>query len=137
MELLSVFVGQPREVTYRGKPVLTGIFKEKVDGPVRVGKLNLEGDRQADLRVHGGVDKAVYAYPVEHYQYWREARPDLEFGSGMFGENLSLSGVDEKTVNIGDTFRIGSAEFQVSVPRMPCFKLGIKNGRFRLCPGNS
>ena len=129
MKVLSLNVGLPREVISKGKVVTTGIFKEPVDGPVHLRTLNFDGDRQADLRVHGGVHKAVYAYPSEHYDYWRRELPDVEFPWGLFGENLTTQGLLEQEVNIGDRFRIGSAELVISQPRLPCYKLGIKFGR--------
>jgi MOSC domain-containing protein YiiM len=106
--------------------VLTAIFKAPVDGPVKVGRLNLDGDRQADLTVHGGFYKAVYGYPSEHYPYWREELPDTQMGWGMFGENLTTEGLIEKDVHIGDRFRIGSTLLEVTQPRMPCYKLALK-----------
>jgi MOSC domain-containing protein YiiM len=129
MRVLSVNVGLPREVKWRGKPVTTGIYKEPVAGPVRIRTLNLDGDRQADLRVHGGRDKAVYAYPSEFYELWSRERPELAFGPGMFGENLTTEGLVDSDVSIGDRFRVGTAELVVTQPRLPCFKLGIKMGR--------
>jgi len=108
---------------------MTGIFKEPVGGPVMVRTLNLEGDRQADLSVHGGVSKAVYAYPAEHYEYWKRELPDMHLPYGMFGENFTTEGLAEDTVNVGDHFRVGEAELMVTEPRMPCYKLGIKFGR--------
>jgi len=129
MCVLSVNVGLPREVSWRGKPVTTGIYKEPVAGPVRIGTLNLAGDRQADLRVHGGRDKAVYAYPSESYELWRDERPDLDFPWGQFGENLTTAGLLDRDVNVGDRFRVGTAELVVAQPRFPCFKLGIRMGR--------
>ncbi len=126
MQVISVNVGLPREVIWKGKPVSTGIFKEPVEGRIRLRSLNFDGDRQADLTVHGGKDKAVYAYPVEHYAYWRQKRPDEELPWGAFGENLTVEGLSETTVNIGDCFRIGSAEVMVTQPRFPCFKLNLK-----------
>lgn len=129
MKLLSVNVGLPREVFSNGKFVTTGIFKEPVAGLVRLRTLNLDGDRQADLKVHGGVHKAVYAYPVEHYDYWRRELPEVELPWGMFGENLTVEGLLESAVNIGDQFRIGSAELVASQPRLPCYKLAVKFGR--------
>jgi MOSC domain-containing protein YiiM len=129
MRVLSVNVGLPREVKWRGKPVTTGIYKEPVAGPVRIRTLNLDGDRQADLRVHGGRDKAVYAYPSEFYELWSRERPELAFGPGMFGENLTTEGLLDSDVSIGDRFRVGTAELVVTQPRLPCFKLGIKMGR--------
>lgn len=129
MQVISVNVGLPREVIWKGKPVLTGIFKEPVEGRIELRSLNLDGDQQADLTVHGGADKAVYAYPVEHYDYWRHELPDMDLPWGMFGENFSIEGVLEDAVSIGDRFRVGTAEVMVTQPRMPCYKLGIKFGR--------
>jgi MOSC domain-containing protein YiiM len=111
------------------RTVLTSIFKSPVDGPVHAGRLNLQGDQQADLRVHGGFHKAVYAYPSEHYSYWHETLPNVILPWGMFGENLTTEGLLEAEVHIGDQFRIGSAVFQVTQPRMPCFKLALKFNR--------
>jgi MOSC domain-containing protein YiiM len=130
MKLLSVNVGLPREVEWMGKIIRTSIFKEPVSGRVRLTKLNLAGDQQSDLSVHGGIDKAVYVYPSEHYSFWRREFPKMEMPWGMFGENLTTEGsLEDGTVRIGDRFRIGSAEFVVTQPRMPCFKLGIRFGR--------
>jgi MOSC domain-containing protein YiiM len=130
MKLLSVNVGLPREIEWKGKIVRTSIFKEPVSGRVRVTNLNLEGDQQSDLRVHGGIHKAVYVYPSEHYAFWRKELPGADLPWGMFGENFTTEGsLDEQTVFIGDRFRVGSAEFVVTQPRMPCFKLGIRFGR--------
>ena len=129
MKLISMNVGLPRDVIWKGRKVTTGIFKEPVAGRVRLRKLNLDGDRQADLAVHGGPEKAVYAYPSEHYAAWRSelGRPELTWG--MFGENFTTDGMLENKTNIGDTFQIGSALVMVTQPRMPCYKLGIKFGR--------
>ena len=126
MKLVSINVGRPRQIERRGKTVRTSIFKDPLAGPVRVQKLNLAGDEQSDLSVHGGVDKAVYAYPSEHYAYWREQLPEMELPWGSFGENLTTEGLSEKDVQIGDRLSIGSAEFMVSQPRLPCFKLGVR-----------
>jgi MOSC domain-containing protein YiiM len=126
VRVLSVNIGLPREVVWRGKPVTTGIYKEPVEGPVAIRTLNLDGDRQADLRVHGGWDKAVYAYPSEFYELWSRERPELEFGPGRFGENLTTEGLVDGDVSVGDRFRVGTAELVVTQPRIPCFKLGIK-----------
>lgn len=128
MQVISVNVGLPRRVEWNGEVVETAIFKEPVAGPVRVGRLNLEGDRQADLTVHGGAEKAVYAYPAEHYPFWREEL-GAELPWGAFGENLTTTGLTEGDVHIGDRLRIGSAEFVVTQPRTPCFKLAVKFGR--------
>ena len=129
MKLISINVGQPREVMWQGKKVTTGIFKEPISGPTRLRPLNLEGDRQADLTVHGGADKAVYVYPAEHYDYWWGELPDMQLPWGMFGENFTTEGLLEDQVNIGDRFRIGTAELMVTQPRLPCYKLGLKFGR--------
>ncbi len=129
MRVISVQVGLPRLVTWHGKQVETGIWKAPVSGRVAVTRTNLAGDRQADLRVHGGRDKAVYGYPAEHYPWWREQLSGVELGWGAFGENLTTEGLREDRVHIGDRFRIGSAELTVTQPRMPCFKLGIKFDR--------
>ena len=126
MKLLSVNVGLPREVEWRGRPVLTSIFKDPVAGPVRVHRLNLAGDEQSDLSVHGGADKAIYAYPSEHYAYWREQLPEVEFPRGAFGENLTTEGLQEDALRIGDRLSVGSAELVVTQPRLPCFKLGVR-----------
>jgi MOSC domain-containing protein YiiM len=129
MKILSVSVGLPREVTWQGKLVTTGIFKEPVKGPVMLRTQNLDGDGQADLAVHGGVSKAVYAYPSEHYSFWRTEFPEMNLPWGMFGENLTTEGLLEDAVYIGDRFRAGETELMVTEPRMPCYKLGIKFGR--------
>ncbi len=129
MKLLSLNVGLPRDVISKGKSVTTGIFKEPVEGRVQLRTLNLDGDRQADLKVHGGIYKAVYVYPGEHYDYWRRELPGVDLPGGMFGENLTVEGMLESEVHIGDQFRIGSAELVVTQPRLPCYKLAIKFGR--------
>ena len=129
MRVVSVNVGLPREVAWRGKRVTTGIFKEPVAGRVPLRSLNLDGDRQADLRVHGGADKAVYAYPAEYYELWSRERPELALGPGTFGENLTTEGLLDDDVSVGDRFRVGTAELVVTQPRLPCFKLGIRMGR--------
>ncbi len=129
MKLISVNVGLPRDVEWRGRTVTTGIFKSPVKGRVRVRTLNLDGDRQADLSVHGGPDKAVYAYPAEHYEYWRQELPGVDLPPGSFGENLTTEGLQETEVRIGDRYRVGSTVVKVTQPRMPCSKLGVKFGR--------
>jgi MOSC domain-containing protein YiiM len=129
MRVISVNVGLPREVQWKHRRVTTAIFKEPVDGTTPVRKLNLDGDRQADLVVHGGPDKAVYGYPVEHYDYWRSTVPEMPTKLGAFGENLTTSGVLEKDLNIGDHVRVGSALLQVAQPRMPCYKLQVRFDR--------
>jgi MOSC domain-containing protein YiiM len=129
MKLISLNVGLPRIVEYNSEPVATGIFKEPLPGPVMLRTLNLDGDRQADLSVHGGISKAVYGYPSEHYEFWRRELPEMDLPYGMFGENFTTEGLFEDKHNIGDRFRVGGAELMVTEPRLPCYKLGIKFGR--------
>jgi len=129
MKLISVNVGLPREITVDGKIVRTSIWKSPIQGRVHVSTLNLDGDQQSDLSVHGGVDKAVYLYPSEHYSYWRNQLPDAELPWGAFGENFTSQDILENQIRIGDRIRIGSADFMVTQPRMPCFKLGIRFNR--------
>lgn len=129
MKVISINVGLPRDVEWRGEVVTTGIFKSPVPGPVAVRTLNLDGDRQADLTVHGGPRKAVYAYPYEHYDYWRRELPDADLGFGAFGENLTIEGLLETDVRVGDTLDIGSARFDVTQIRMPCYKLVVRFDR--------
>jgi MOSC domain-containing protein YiiM len=129
MRLLSVNTGLPREVVSHGRTVVTSIWKRPVSGRARVGRLNIAGDQQSDLAVHGGPDKAVYAYPSEHYEYWTRELPDADLPWGAFGENFTTEGLLEQALAIGDRLRVGSAEFLVTQPRMPCFKLGIRFSR--------
>lgn len=129
MTVLSINVGLPRTVEWRGELVTTGIFKTAVPGPVAVNALNIEGDRQADLTVHGGTRKAVYAYPYEHYAFWRGELPDADLRFGAFGENLTVTGLLETEVSAGDRLEIGTAAFEVTIPRMPCYKLGVRFDR--------
>ena len=129
MRVVSVNVGLPREVLWKGRRISTGIFKEPVEGRVAVRRLNLDGDRQADLTVHGGPEKAIYVYPADYYPAWREELPGMDLPWSMFGENLTVEGLHEDTAHIGDQFRIGSALVMVTQPRLPCYKLGIKFGR--------
>lgn len=132
MRVLSVNVGLPRKVVFNGQNVTTGIFKDAIKGPVMVRKLNLDGDRQADLTVHGGLDKAVYSYPKEHYFYWRTQFPKMDFVWGMFGENFTTEGIMEDDINIGDHFQIGSSKLVATQPRMPCYKLGVRFGTMEI-----
>jgi MOSC domain-containing protein YiiM len=129
MRLISVNVGQPRRVPWRGQTVATAIFKEPVEHTVRLRRLNLDGDQQADLKVHGGPNKAVYVYPSEHHEFWRRELPGTELPWGAFGENFTTEGLLEESTCIGDRYRVGSSVVTVTQPRMPCFKLGIKFGR--------
>ena len=134
MQVVSVNVSKPKDVVHDGAVVSTGIFKEPVKGRLWVRKLGIEGDGQADLTAHGGPDQAVYAYPVEHYAYWEEqlGRDPLPFG--QFGENLSITGIDEASARVGDTLKIGTAVLQVTQPRLPCYKLGIRMGAGKSFP---
>lgn len=127
--LISINVGVPRIVMSNGDSVSTGIFKEPVAGRLMLRALNLDGDRQADLSVHGGPSKAVYVYPSEHYDYWRREMPGMALPWGMFGENFTSAGLFESELNIGDKLRVGSAIVRVTEPRMPCYKLALKFGR--------
>ncbi|HEY9500692.1 MAG TPA: MOSC domain-containing protein [Pyrinomonadaceae bacterium] len=129
MKIISINVGRPRLVMRNDEPVSTAIFKEPVAGRVMLRTLNLDGDRQADLTVHGGPEKAVYLYPSEHYAFWKRELPDMDLPWGIFGENFTTEGLIESQMNIGDRFRIGSAEVMITQPRMPCYKLGIRFGR--------
>ncbi|HMK31689.1 MAG TPA: MOSC domain-containing protein [Terriglobales bacterium] len=126
MKLISVNVGLPREVIWHGRSVITGIFKQPVAGRVALRQLNLDGDRQADLTVHGGEYKAVYCYPSAHYDYWNRELPGRELPLGMFGENFTAQGLLEDSVHLGDRFAVGAAEVVVTQPRLPCYKLGVR-----------
>lgn len=126
MKIASLNVGLPREVSWHGHLVTTGIFKEPVAGRVVLRKLNFDGDRQADLEVHGGKYKAAYCYPLEHYAYWKKELPGRDLPLAIFGENLTTEGMLEESVHLGDRYSVSSAEVVVTQPRLPCFKLGIR-----------
>ena len=128
-KILSINVSLPKEIDFEGQMVTTGIFKEPIEGRIMLRTLNLDGDKQADLTVHGGPDKAVYAYPIEHYEFWRKVYPNMEMPNGMFGENFTIGGLMENEVSVGDAFEIGSSKVIATQPRMPCYKLGVKFGR--------
>jgi MOSC domain-containing protein YiiM len=132
MKLVSVNTGMPQEVSWHGRMVTTGIFKEPVAGRVALRKLNLDGDRQADLTVHGGEHKAVYCYSLAHYDYWKNELPGRDLPMGMFGENFTIEGggqgLMEESIHVGDRFSIGTAKVAVTQPRMPCYKLGVRFG---------
>jgi len=128
-KVISLNVGLPRTVYFNGQAVTTGIFKEPIQERILLKRLNLDGDKQADLTVHGGPDKAVYAYPAEHYSYWKKRLPNMKLPWGMFGENFTTIGLLEEQVHIGDVFRVGSSDVVATQPRMPCYKLGVKFGR--------
>jgi MOSC domain-containing protein YiiM len=126
MKLISLNTGLPQDVTWHGRSVTTGIFKRPVEGRIALRTLNLDGDRQADLSVHGGPYKAVYCYPIEHYDFWRDSLPGPELPMAAFGENFTTSGLSEDAVHLGDRFSVGSAEVVVTQPRLPCYKLGVR-----------
>ncbi|MBP1149625.1 MOSC domain-containing protein [Methylocaldum sp. RMAD-M] len=128
MELLAISLAEPKQVEHDGRRIFTGIYKEPTKGPVKAGAFGLEGDAQVDLKNHGGKDKAIYVYTVENYRFWEREleKPSLPFG--QFGENFTVSGMPDESVHIGDVFRIGKIVVQVTQPRVPCFKLGIKMG---------
>ena len=129
MKVVAISAGRPRQVQWHGRSVQTSIFKTPVSGRVQVTHTNIEGDEQSDLSVHGGPEKAVYAYPAEHYHFWRRELPDAELAWGAFGENFTTEGLLEDEVWIGDRFRVGTAELVVTQPRMPCYKLAIRFGQ--------
>ena len=126
MKLLSVNVSLPKEIPYKGKTVTTGIFKESVNSRVMLKSLNLVGDGQADLVGHGGIYKAVYVYSIENFEYWKNELGRNDFTYGQFGENFTVEGMLEDAIFIGDIYRVGDTLVEVTQPRVPCFKLGIK-----------
>jgi MOSC domain-containing protein YiiM len=126
MKIVSLNLGLPRDVTWHGRVVTTGIYNSPVEGRVALRTLNLDGDAQADLTVHGGEYKAVYCYPIEHYDYWKKELPGRDLPMGMFGENFTTDGMQEDSVHLGDRFSVGSAEVVVTQPRLPCYKLGLR-----------
>jgi MOSC domain-containing protein YiiM len=126
LKLISLNVARPRLALYRGTAFNTGIFKQPVSGPVQLRILNLDGDRQADLSVHGGPYKAVYAYPSEHYPFWRQELSGIDLPWGMFGENFTTEGLAETALHIGDCLQVGTATVMVRQPRVPCYKLAAK-----------
>src|ERR1700731_1662864 len=126
MRVVSVNTGLPREVVWHGTNVTTGIYKQPVKGRVFLHRLNLDGDRQADLSVHGGEHKAVYCYPLAHYDYWKQELPGRDLPLAIFGENFTTDGLLENSVHLGDQFSVGSAEVVVTQPRLPCYKLGVR-----------
>ncbi len=126
MKVISLNVASPRLTIYKGATINTGIFKKPVSGRIALRTLNLDGDQQADLSVHGGPFKAVYAYPSEHYGFWRQELPAMELAWGMFGENFTTEGLSEDDLHVGDRFGIGSGVLMVRQPRMPCYKLAAK-----------
>ena len=129
MQLLSINVSLPEPVQYRDKVIETGIYKKPVSGPVTVHNLNIDGDRQADLEFHGGIHQAVYVYSAENYDFWRSELEGVELEFGHFGENLTVTGMLDSQIMIGDRFCVGTARFEVTQPRAPCYKLAMKMQR--------
>ena len=134
MKVISTNISQPKKISWKGKTEYTGIYKVPTSEPIHLGKEEVHRDTIADKRVHGGVDKACYLFSVDQYDYWKNKYPDLDWDWGMFGENLSISGLDESTLRIGDVLQIGQALVEVSEPREPCYKLGIKFGSQDILP---
>lgn len=128
MEVLSVNISEPRQIEWNGLSEFTGIYKFPVESPIHLGRNSVTADTIADRKVHGGVHKACYLFSALQYPYWTSRYPDLDWQWGMFGENLTIQGMDEGAMRIGDIYRIGSALVQVSMPREPCYKLGIRFG---------
>jgi MOSC domain-containing protein YiiM len=128
MKIISTNIGEPKTIEWNGKMVQTGIYKYPVEKPIFLGLEDVENDHVIDRRYHGGVDKACYLYSADHYSYWKKFYPDLKMPWGMFGENLTVEGLQEAEINIGDIFKIGEAVVQATQPRQPCYKLGIRFG---------
>ncbi len=132
MNVTSVNIGENQTIQWKGREVQTGIFKYPVENDIHLTQFEVKGDHVVDKKVHGGIDKACYLYSRDHYDYWKRLYPDLEWNWGMFGENITVEGLNEKDVCIGDVFEIGEAHVQVSQPRQPCFKLGIRFGNQKI-----
>lgn len=126
MKILATNIGERKEIDWKGKTITTGIFKYPVKEPIFLNIEEVKGDAICDRRYHGGVDKAVYAYSIKHYDYFKELYPDLDWGYGMFGENLTLDDIEETEIHVGDTFKVGEAILEVTIPRQPCMKLGVR-----------
>lgn len=128
MKIVSTNIAEPTLIEWRGQKIETGIYKYSVDNPIFLGKEDVANDHVINRMYHGGVDKACYLYSADHYSFWKSKYPDLDWQWGMFGENLTVSGLDESEIRIGDQLQIGDAVVQVSQPRQPCFKLGVRFG---------
>lgn len=128
MQIISANIAQPIAIEWRGQQIQTGIYKYGVETPIFLGKEDVRNDHVLDRRFHGGADKACYLYSAGHYPFWKTKYPDLDWQWGMFGENLTVHGLDESEIYIGDTYQVGEAVVQVSQPRQPCFKLGVRFG---------
>lgn len=128
MKVISVNIGEPKTIQWRGKLVTTGIYKYPVDDSISLEKEDVKNDHVIDRKYHGGADKACYAYSLDHFNYWKKFYPDIDFHNGIFGENLTVEGLNEAEIFIGNCYKIGEAEVQVTQPRQPCFKLGVRFG---------
>ena len=126
MKIVSTNIGERKEIDWKGKKVITGIFKYPVDKPIFLDSENVKGDTICNRKYHGGIDQAVYGYSEKHYAHWKEIYPDLNWQFGMFGENLTIDDLDETKLHQGDTFKVGGAIIEVTKPREPCMKLGVK-----------
>ena len=128
MKVVSLNIGKKKLVIWRGKNVETGIFKSAVKGPLFLGKEGVEQDNVVDRRVHGGIDKAVYGFSLEHYAYFKKLHPKLDWQFGMFGENLTITNLEETTIFVGNQYILGETIIEVTKPRQPCMKLGLRFG---------
>lgn len=132
MKIISTNIGKPTTIEWNGEKVQTGIYKRQVNEPIYLGREDVKNDNVIDRRYHGGVDKACYLYSADHYQYWKKLYPELELTWGMFGENLTVEGLHEAEISIGDTFQLGETIVQATQPRQPCYKLGVRFGNPRM-----
>ena len=128
MKVVSVNIGNKKTVNYKGRVIVTGIYKFSVSHPIFLGIEDVENDNVIDRRYHGGIDQAVYAYSEGHYEYWKELYPDLDWQYGMFGENLTITNLEETKIHVGDIYKLGEALLEVTKPREPCMKLGLRFG---------
>ncbi len=132
MKIIATNIGERKEIDWKGKTVTTGIFKYPVDEPVFLDKEEVKGDAICNREHHGGIDQAVYGYSLKHYDYWKELYPDSDWDLGMFGENLTIDDLDESKVHVGDTFKVGEVILEVTKPRQPCMKLGVRFNNMKI-----
>ena len=128
MKIISTNIGLPQTITWKEKTVQTGIFKKPVNKPIFLSKLGVDEDAVMNKKVHGGIDKSCYLYPTDHYAFWKQKYPDLDWNWGIFGENLSVAGLAENKMHIGDVLEIGESIVKITQPRIPCYKLGVRFG---------
>jgi len=126
MKIISTNIGEKREINWKGKPMTTGIFKFSVEKPIFLDVEDVKGDTICDRKHHGGIDQAVYGYSLKHYDYFKKLHPELDWQLGMFGENLTIDDLDETTIHVGDTFKVGETILEVTKPRQPCLTLGVR-----------